>query len=393
MRERMSSVTRSLVFAHVKQLIVSSSHPPYLTRHRAETVAIRVRLVAAVFSVLTVAWIIPDKMALPWPSWGWLAGLRVLTAVAFIGLAIAARPGVSPSRAFSLLAFMLAPPLTIFLAAQYVFSGMALDGAASVDTRLYATLPIVIVAGLGIFPLTVVEGLIFALPVIVVATVGPMLTTEFDWVVQLSALWTLVLVLGVFLLECMIQLHYMINLLRRASQDPLTGAFARQSGSEIVETQFLHACQQNAPFVVAFVDLDEFKSINDTYGHEAGDLVLKTAIVNLSRLLRRSDVIIRWGGEEFLVLLGNATIEGQRLTMRRIVENWLGHRPDGRLVTASIGIAERIADGALDWPELVELADKRMYQAKVNGRARCVVSDDEMIVPEALTTIQSASDH
>ena len=381
LRMRLSAMTREIGRTHFKQLVVSADHPPYLARHRAETVSSRVRMVAAVFSVLTVAWIIPDRMALPWPGWAELAGLRVLAAAIFIGLAMAAPSGATPSRAFASLAVMLAAPLAIFLAAQRVFSGMALEGMAGMDARLYATLPVIMVAGLGIFPLTVAEGLIYALPVVVGATVGPMLANGFDWVGQLPTLWTLLMVLGVFLLESMIQLHYMINLLRRASQDILTEAFTRQSGNEIIEAQFRQSCRQNSPFAVAFIDLDDFKGVNDSHGHEAGDLVLKNAIANLGRLLRRSDVIIRWGGEEFVVLLGTATYEGQRITMQRVVAEWLGVRPDGRPVTASIGIAERITDGAHDWPELIELADARMYRAKVGGKARCVLGDDEVIIP------------
>jgi len=383
LRGRLSIMTRRVGRAHVKQLFFSSAHPPHLTRHRAETISSRVRMVAAVFSVLTVAWIIPDRVALPWPGWAVLAGLRLLAAAIFIALAVVAPRNVTRARAMTALAILLAAPLMLFLAAQPAFSGVATDGAAGLDARLYATLPLIIIAGLGIFPLTVTEGLAFTAPVIAAATLGPMLATGFDWVAQTSNLWTLLLVLGVFLLESMIQLHYMINLLRRASQDVLTDAFTRQSGEEIIEAQFSQSCRQNAPFALAFVDLDNFKSVNDGYGHEAGDIVLKTAVATLGRLLRRSDVIIRWGGEEFVVLLGGATVEGQRITMRRILGEGLGVRPDGRPVTASIGVAERIADGGLDWPDLIELADKRMYRAKVGGRARCVLGDDEVIIADA----------
>lgn len=383
LRERLSAIIRDIRRAHIEQLIFASGHPPYLSRHRAETVASRVRMVAVAFSVLTVAWVGLDRLTLPWPSWAWLAGLRLAAAAIFVGLVIAAHRGITLERAYSLLAVMLALPLSLFLGSQFVFSGMALDGAAAVNSRLYTALPVIIIAGLGVFPLTVAEGLAFALPVILAATVGPMLANGADWVSQLSTLWMLGLILGVYLLESMIQLHYMIGLLRRASHDPLTASFTRHSGNEIVDAQFRQACRQNAPFAVAFIDLDNFKSVNDTHGHEAGDWVLKNAVANLGRLLRASDVIIRWGGEEFVVLLGSATIEGQRITMQRIVGEWLGVRPDGLPVTASIGVAERIADGAQDWPALIELADTRMYQAKVSGKARCVMSGDEVIVSDA----------
>lgn len=383
-RQRLASMIRDTGFAHVRQLIISSGHLPYLTRHRAETIASRIRMVAGAFSFLTVAWIALDRLVLPWPSWGWLAGLRLVAAVVFIILAVAAHRGVTLERALSLLAALLALPLSLFLAAQFSLSGLVLDGAAAMDARLYAALPIIIVAGLGVMPLTVAEGLAYALPVIVAAMLGPMLASGIDWVSQLSTMWVLGMILGVYLLESMIQLHYMIILLRRASHDPLTGVFTRHSGNEIVDTQFRLSCRQDAPFAVAFVDLDNFKSVNDAHGHEAGDSVLKNAVTNLTRLLRNSDAIIRWGGEEFVVILGSASPEGQRIAIQRIVDEWLGIRPDGQPVTASIGVAERVTDGAHDWPELIELADTRMYQAKMSGKARGIMGGDEVIVPQSL---------
>lgn len=380
-RQRLSSMISDIGFTHVWNLIISSGHPPYLTRHRAETIAARIRIVAGAFSLLTLAWIVLDRLVLPWPSWGWLAALRLLTALMFIIIAIVARRGIRLERALSLLAALLALPLSLFLAAQFTLSGLALEGAAAMDARLYAALPIIIVAGLGVMPLTVAEGLAFALPVIMAATLGPMLANGIDWVGQLSTMWVLGMILGVYLLESMIQLHYMISLLQRASHDPLTNVFTRHSGNEIVDSQFRLSCQRDAPFAVAFIDLDNFKSVNDAHGHEAGDWVLKNAVTNLTRLLRNSDAIIRWGGEEFVVILGSASSEGQRVAIQRIVNEWLGTRPDGQPVTASIGVAERIVDSAQDWPALIELADARMYQAKMSGKARGIMGMDEVIVP------------
>jgi diguanylate cyclase (GGDEF)-like protein len=394
-QQRLSSIIRDIGFARLRQLIISSEHPPYLTRHRAETIASRIRIVAGAFSLLTVAWIALDRLVLPWPSWGWLAGLRLFASLVFIVLAVAAHRGVTLKRALSLLGVLLALPLALFLAAQFSLSGLPLNDAAAIDARLYAALPIIIVAGLGVMPLTVAEGLAYALPVIVAATLGPILANGIDWVGQLSTMWVLGMILGVYLLESMIQLHYMIRLLQRASHDPLTNVFTRHSGNEIVDTQFRLSCQRDAPFAVAFIDLDNFKSVNDAHGHEAGDWVLKNAVTNLTRLLRSSDAIIRWGGEEFVVILGSASAEGQRIAIQRIVNEWLGTRPDGQPVTASIGVAERIADSAQDWPALIELADARMYQAKMSGKARGIMSADEVIVPNVTppSAPQSSTDH
>ena len=162
-QQRLSSIIRDIGFARLRQLIISSEHPPYLTRHRAETIASRIRIVAGAFSLLTVAWIALDRLVLPWPSWGWLAGLRLFASLVFIVLAVAAHRGVTLKRALSLLGVLLALPLALFLAAQFSLSGLPLNDAAAIDARLYAALPIIIVAGLGVMPLTVAEGLAYAL--------------------------------------------------------------------------------------------------------------------------------------------------------------------------------------------------------------------------------------
>jgi hypothetical protein len=135
--DRLSVMVRDIGLVHFRQLISSSDHLPYLTRHRAEAVATRVRMVAAAFSILTLAWIILDRLVLPWPSWGWLAGLRLVSGVIFIGLALAAHRGVTLERALFLLAILLALPLSLFLTAQFTLSGLALEGAAAMDARLY----------------------------------------------------------------------------------------------------------------------------------------------------------------------------------------------------------------------------------------------------------------
>lgn len=84
-----------------------------------------------------------------------------------------------------------------------------------------------------------------------------------------------------------------------------------------------------------------------------------------------------------MVLFPNVSPDGVEIAIRRVLNDWLGTRPDGAALTASIGIAERQADAIDDWASLIKLADKRMYQAKTSGKARCKVSDILVLLPEA----------
>jgi diguanylate cyclase (GGDEF)-like protein len=363
-------------------MVISSGHAAYLTRHRIDAIIMRVRLVSAAFSGLTLLWIVLDALTLPWPAWGVLAALRIAAAAVFITLAVMPVKPKTLVGALSLLGLLLVNPMAFYMAAQILFiSGMDTP-MAMVNARLYEALPFIIMAGLGVFPLVVAEGILFAAPVLIIASLTPMMVGHGDWVTQITTLWILGLILGIYLLAGMIQMHYMMALLRRASHDPLTGAFSRRSGMELLELQFRMAHERDAPFALAFVDVDNFKSVNDTFGHDVGDQVLRGVAEALAKSLRRGDSVVRWGGEEFVVLLLDADLEGLRIAMNRVVEDWLGQRPDGLPITASIGVAERLLDGCEDWPDLVDKADHRMYEAKTSGKAHVILPGGERVRPK-----------
>jgi len=371
-------------------LLSSRAHAPYLTRHRTISMIARTRLVALAFSGFTLLWIALDAATLPMAQWQALAVARIVSVVVFLALALIADKDRSLPQALALLATLLAAPLALYVMAAFLFQGAAMSGPAEINMRLYEALPFIVLAGLCIFPLVMLEGLLFALPVLGVVVLVQINSAGLNLVELFSTVWILGLALGVYLLACATQLHYMMALLHRASYDPLTGALTRRSGVEVIDLQFRLASEQNTALAVAFIDLDHFKTINDVYGHDAGDHALRDAAAALHRLLRKADTIVRWGGEEFVIVLANTDAPGVRIVMQRMLQEWLGKRPDGEPLTASIGIAERTTDGIDDWAELVKLADERMYQAKQSGRARCVFSAGEVMLPAATASVTSA---
>lgn len=195
-----------------------------------------------------------------------------------------------------------------------------------------------------------------------------------DWPSFAGAFWLLVLITGVSTLASMSQLAFMIALVRQAIRDPLTGVFSRSSGEEVLELelQFIIARRSDAALSIAFIDLDHFKSINDQFGHEAGDKALLDMTGIVSSHLRRGDMLARWGGEEFLLIMPNTGLSQAEAALLRMRSIGFGMRPDSTPLTASIGIAERNADAVTDWKVLVDLADQRMYLAKQGGRDRVV---------------------
>ena len=165
-------------------------------------------------------------------------------------------------------------------------------------------------------------------------------------------------------------------------RDPLTRCFTRQSGWELLDIQLHQSNRTGAPLSLAFIDLDHFKWINDRFGHEAGDAALTAVAKAIKPLVRREDMLIRWGGEEFLLVLPNTAFDRAREVIARVRQHGFGFGPDETPITASIGVAEALTDGVADAATLIRLADERMYLAKESGR-NCVVWEHLQAAPAA----------
>jgi diguanylate cyclase (GGDEF)-like protein len=158
-----------------------------------------------------------------------------------------------------------------------------------------------------------------------------------------------------------------------AEHDGLTGALNRRASEERLEEHFRRAHAASTPLAVFFLDLDHFKSINDRFGHAAGDAVLVAIAGRIKALLRADDILGRWGGEEFVAILPGAPPEAVRATgerIRRAVESEPVHA-DGELipVTVSVGVA-MLGEDIQASAELVRRADAALYRAKGSGRNR-----------------------
>lgn len=348
-------------------------HQSLLARRRAIMIVDRVRLFAFLFAVLTPLWSLVDLIVFPFPLWLNLAMMRLVASAAFTTLLLKYRPSGDLFDAYRALALLFAIPTIFYVASYTLLSHYQLAGISAAIGAGYAFLPFVLLAGLAVFPLTLLENLVIASPILIAQGIaGSLRWATLDWPSFAGAFWLLLLITGVATLASMSQLAFMIALVRQAIHDPLTGVFSRSSGEEVLELQFTIASRSDAALSIAFIDLDHFKSINDQFGHEAGDEALlgMTAIVNSN--LRRGDLLTRWGGEEFLLIMPDTDLKQAQAALVRMRSIGFGMRPDKTPLTASIGIAERGADAATDWKALVELADHRMYLAKQGGRDRVI---------------------
>ncbi len=358
-------------------LLSPNSHLTLLARRRATMIVNRVRLFAFLFGVLTPLWSIVDYLVFPFPLWAMLASLRLVVSLTFLWLVVGYRPTGTLFDAYRAMAYLFAIPTVFYVTSHQVLSSYSLSGLSEAIGAGYAFLPFVLLAGLSIFPLTFLENIVFASPMLLAQAISGLISWQtLDWPSFAGTFWLLALITGVSTLAGMSQLAFMIALVRQAIRDPLTGTFSRRSGEEVLEMQYVLSSRSNSPLSVAFIDIDHFKTINDQFGHEAGDNALVSFTEHITENLRRGDMLVRWGGEEFLLIMPNTDLEQSTHAVNRLRSVGYGNRPDATPLTASVGVAERSEELTQDWRTLLDKADQRMYRAKQSGRDRVVFSDN-----------------
>ncbi|HTN30133.1 MAG TPA: GGDEF domain-containing protein [Pseudomonas sp.] len=383
-RRLASLLPNELKAVEFPQLLLPTRHSLLLSQRRATMIVNRVRLFAFLYALLTPLWSVVDLIVFDYPLWSSLAVSRLLASMAFASLLVFYRPNGNLLDAYRAIAILFFIPTVFYVVSHTLITGHQLEPFSAAVATGYAFLPFVLMAGLAIFPLTLVENLILASTLLLAQGLAGFLNWPvLNWPSYAGGYWLLVLIAGVTALACMSQLAFMIALVRQAIRDPLTGILSRGSGTEILHMLWSNAEQNNGCLALAFFDIDHFKAINDTYGHEAGDKVLQAFTNSLQARMRGSDTLLRWGGEEFLLVMPNTDMGQARRALQRLTESGLGLRPDGTRLTASIGVAERCLDKVVSPTALLELADHRMYRAKTGGRDQICSTPDDQPEPES----------
>lgn len=155
--------------------------------------------------------------------------------------------------------------------------------------------------------------------------------------------------------------------------DPLTGLYNRRYFEQALDQYLKQFSRIKAPVGLLTLDLDHFKSVNDTYGHDVGDVVLKELSKRLKMLTREHDIVARTGGEEFCIVAPFSRVDQIRPFAERICRMIAEMRVDvGHVIlrpTISIGVAST-SDGISDPKQLIKVSDERLYEAKQKGRNR-----------------------
>ncbi len=369
----------SLTEKNWDDVLSARSHSAEISHERYGLILSRVQFVSRFFGVLILLWVGIEFVYWPWPVSGLLALERVVAAGAFWVLGTH-RFEPRASAAYRAVMALLLIPAALILGVEFVLADTGAYMEQQFGTQAYVFSPLLLAVSLSIFPLTVRESLLLTAPMIPV-TVLPMIFWPqlFAATSPFAIVLMLVLIAAISAIASLSQLAFLVSLVKKSATDGLTGAVTRKVGERMLDAMFAVARRGNTPFSILFIDLDRFKSINDRFGHGAGDDVLRDVTTSIRAVARRQDVLVRWGGEELVLIMpetGGAEIAG---FVNRLALGGIGLAPDKVAITASMGAAERVTDNADNWDALVAAADRRMYAAKAAGR-NCYLGPNEIPV-------------
>jgi diguanylate cyclase (GGDEF)-like protein/PAS domain S-box-containing protein len=163
-----------------------------------------------------------------------------------------------------------------------------------------------------------------------------------------------------------------VELKKQAEIDELTQIYNRRYGEHALESEMNRAERYQGYFSLLMIDIDKFKEVNDTLGHDEGDKVLKAVISLIQQIVRKSDTLVRWGGDELVCILPSTDLDHAAMTAGKIVETVANHfKPAQIQTTVSIGVAQMTPNEGTD--TLMKKVDSALYQAKQQGRNRFIV--------------------
>jgi diguanylate cyclase (GGDEF)-like protein len=330
--------------------------PTELDRGRVVDASDRVRMIRMVGSGAVGVALIAST---PWLGW-WTLILFALSTLNLLSVDLQLRKSSHPERV-SVRAILITMVL--------IATGVALSGGSRSPALPWMVLPAGMVAA-RFRPQVVIAAVVLTVTLILAATVG----VHPQWAIAnpVPLIATLALLVGVVSIVLALEaaeLHHR----GEAILDPLTGLLNRHA----LVPRFIEISQQarlaEQPVCLVQCDLDEFKAINDEYGHDRGDAVLKDVAYELRKKLRSFELVYRLGGEEFLIVLpGIDLLEGGEVA-ERLRTAVAQERPAGIPVTISLGVSA--ARGTqVDYDRLFKAADEALYEAKRAGRNRVVLA-------------------
>lgn len=352
-------------------LFSPEDHPPLLQEHRSRLLFDRIRFVATLMAILMPLWLLVDLWLLPLEALIPIGLIRILSTLGLAWQACESKWAKNQHNSQIALGLLLVNLPVTFFASAYVLLGIPLSDNNQLAIQFYTLLPYISIGMLGLFPLTVIEGAMLSLPLTLLVITGWSFFTAVDQPqMLLPTVWMLFIILGSVFFTSTLQLQYLISFIKRSDFDPVTGALTRRSGKEQLICLHEKATVNNEPLAIALVGLDHMQKITTEYGYATFDHVVNEAVDTMRDSLRHNDLLVRWGEQRFLLILHNTDCSGAATTVDRIRSRGIGTLPDGKPVTASIGVVERSIDQPADVASLLNLLEQRLKKAERKGKDR-----------------------
>lgn len=338
---------------------------------RAEYIKTRLRFMAFFFAVAVLLYIPVDYLTLTDEHFMPIVMVRCSLSLIHIIVCWITLRNLSIHEVNFLLGLDIFAASLFYVATIYVLQG----SGSEVPPVGYTSMPFMIIVMLGLFPLTLVSSLLIMMLVVgsyagLQMHLGVLSSQEL-----LDTLFLFLLYMGIVLWLQSGQLLMLLKLYRESTRDMLTGLINRRVLMKFLEDEVGQNRVTGRCFSVLMFDLDRFKHLNDDYGHLTGDMVLKATARLLENEMRLSDIVARFGGEEFVVVLPGLASDAAVAVAERIRKACTGIQvlaADGREVTytCSIGVTEYISGESIE--TTLRRADDALYDAKKQGRNRVI---------------------
>lgn len=365
---------RKLSELNIFDTLSNRYHSDDFNAARSEYIRTRVNILSVVFAIFAPLWIPMDYFLLESEDLNVIALYRL---VLFAGMVILLFINNARKRNLQHSLFCL----TMLIALPAVFYTASLFQLLNSNAPLigYSFIPFLLVAILSVFPLTIMEAAALGGGLIATLMYNDYYSATLFTLDGFKDLWLISTLLIIALWANQAQLHMLLRLYRQATRDPLTGLLNRRVMTERLKelTQHWNSSSKKPPVCVLMLDLDRFKRINDTYGHLTGDKVLQAFSQIMKEELRSSDILTRYGGEEFAAVLpgtnlDNAVKAAERIRLR-CEQSWVTSKENEPVhFTTSVGVGQLKDSEEIN--ELLHRVDNSLYEAKKSGRNKVIQS-------------------
>lgn len=346
-------------------LISSRYHSRDFTQKRSDYIRRRLWIMCFFFAVTVPLFSVFDFITLPYQHANLLFFARLILSISLFCMAYLVKRSSSVSLIKYIVACAFLLPSLFYLVVMMTFDTIQ-------ETPLiFSMMVYLIIAMIGLFPLTIRGGLILISLIFLPFIFVQWSFLNDDYWALFNAIWLFALFSGISLWLQIAQLSMLMHLYRESTIDPLTKLINRR----VLLRTLAQLKQHKTSFCVVMFDLDRFKRINDTYGHLAGDKVLKSAAFTIKQSLSQDELIARYGGEEFVAVFPNhsleQTVEKAKAIAQSLREKIIHLNEDATIsVTSSIGVTQHRHNEEIE--HTFKRVDDLLYDAKEQGRDRVI---------------------